>query len=388
MSIQTEVNLPRLLVVDDDADITDYIMTVADENGFSVSCVREFELIFAAIEEFDPDVIFLDLHFKRHDGIEVLHFLAERKSKAKIVLISGLDKSILDSASQIGKQQKLDVIGSLIKPFMIEDIEEKLMLALDTGSRFTSDELQAVLGGGEFILLYQPIMSVKTDGKSLISAVEVRPYWETGEGHSLSLSHSISKLQVSGLLRTFSYSLLKTMFETYREWMINGLNIGIYLDISELDFTDDALLNHLNSTTENLAIPRNQITVGINHATIKQNIDSMRDMLTRLRINGFRVSVETMDTQIEEFDRMLHLPLDELRVSDALVHQIGSNMEAEFNVSTFISIANKKGLAACAAGVDSNATLSFLSNCKCDLALGSYIGKELKAKQVEALIRA
>ena len=388
MSSQTEVLKPRLLIIDDDKDITEYIMAVGEEMEFSVKYVHEFDLAISAIEEFDPDVIFLDLHLKKHDGIEVLNFLAEKKCEAKIVLISGLHKTTLESASLVGKQRKLNIIGTLIKPFMIEDIEEELTLALDTSSRFTSDELQTILGNGEFVLLYQPIMPVKIDGKSVIAGVEVKPHWETEAGHSLSPSQFIPPLRDSNYLQTFSYLLVDKTFESVKYWITSDLNIGITFNITELDLSDITWLNHLNDATENLAIPRNQITISISYHAIKHRLDSVLAILTRLRISGFRVSIETVESDIEELDKILHLPIDELRVRDVFVDQIGSNMETEFNVSTLISIANKMGLSTCAAGVDSYIKLSFLNDCGCKFALGPFIGKELNAKEVAPFIRA
>lgn len=141
MSTHTEKFQSRLLIIDDDEDIAEYIMTVGEEMGFSATCVHEFDFVISSIKDFDPDVIFLDLHLEKHDGIEVLNILAEEKCEAKIVLISGLDSAALELASQVGKQRMLNMSGTLLKPFMIEDIEEELTRARDTSSHFTSDEL-------------------------------------------------------------------------------------------------------------------------------------------------------------------------------------------------------------------------------------------------------
>lgn len=231
-------------------------------------------------------------------------------------------------------------------------------------------------------------MLVKNDGNFVIAGVEVKPYWETEGSLSLSPpSQFIPSLLENNLLQVFSYLLIDKSFESYNNWIINDLNISITLNISTFDVSNMAWLNHPNSATEELSAPRSQITISINYATIQHSADSMLDTITRLRINGYRLSIETAETNIEELDKILHLPLDELRVSDMLVTQIGSNMEAEFNVSTLISMASKMGLSVCACGVESQKTLSFLYGCGCNSALGNYLGKELKAQQVEKYVR-
>ena len=45
-----------------------------------------------------PDIVILDLVMPQIDGIELLRFLAERASKARILIISGFDPKVLDAA--------------------------------------------------------------------------------------------------------------------------------------------------------------------------------------------------------------------------------------------------------------------------------------------------
>ena len=104
MRIEFETGkLPRLLVIDDDEGITDFIKNVTEEMNFSVNCVHDYESIGNTYNEFNPDIIFLDLCLPGYDGVEVLHFLADMGCKSKIFLISGIDKITLNSAGDVGK---------------------------------------------------------------------------------------------------------------------------------------------------------------------------------------------------------------------------------------------------------------------------------------------
>jgi len=73
--------------------------------------------------------------------------------------------------------------------------------------------------------------------------------------------------------------------------------------------------------------------------------------LTRLRISGFSIALDSMGADIEELDELLHIPFNEHRLKKILVNQIGKNMEVEFNVSTLISQAEKRDIQTCAVGV-------------------------------------
>ena len=89
----------RLLVIDDEPAICDFVKEVAEESGFEVVIAANFDQFGAAYGSFEPSVIVLDLRMPEVDGIELLRFLAEEKCRAHILLMSGLDQKVLHTTS-------------------------------------------------------------------------------------------------------------------------------------------------------------------------------------------------------------------------------------------------------------------------------------------------
>lgn len=135
----TNYQFRKLLIVDDNKDITDLIEEVARVAGYDVQSVNEFRELKEAYRRFMPDLIFLDLDLgvdgdmdmseKGYDGLSVFNFLAEVESRAMIVLISGMDKEKIKTTKNIGTEMNLNVVGSFSKPFSIDRID-KLLLKL------------------------------------------------------------------------------------------------------------------------------------------------------------------------------------------------------------------------------------------------------------------
>lgn len=127
----------KLLIVDDNKDITDLIEEVARVAGYDVAVVNDFRELKETYRNFLPDLIFLDLDLgldsdmdmseKGYDGLAVFNFLVEVESRSMIVLISGMDNEKIRLTKNIGKEMNLNVVESFSKPFSIDRIDQLLL---------------------------------------------------------------------------------------------------------------------------------------------------------------------------------------------------------------------------------------------------------------------
>lgn len=129
------LNEDRLLIIDDNEDIADILEEIGLDAGYSVNSVYKPELVQTTYREFKPTVIFLDLgliedEFSKgfgDEGLDVLRFLSEEKSKARIVIISGKSRRKRELTQIQGQNLHLQMVGHVSKPFDIEKIELMLI---------------------------------------------------------------------------------------------------------------------------------------------------------------------------------------------------------------------------------------------------------------------
>jgi DNA-binding response OmpR family regulator len=119
----------RLLVVDDDPNLTTLIRTVAMAQGFEVRVVNEAHAFKAAYSTFAPSVIALDLVMPCMDGFEVMNYLRSHPCEARIILLSGADATCLHMAEEMGSVYGLKIAGVLFKPFRVADLRRLLVEA-------------------------------------------------------------------------------------------------------------------------------------------------------------------------------------------------------------------------------------------------------------------
>jgi DNA-binding response OmpR family regulator len=117
---------PRLLVVDDEPVLAEYIASAAVECGYEpilTSDDRQFRDEFLASR---PHVVALDLGMPGMDGVELLRFLADEQFQLPVLIISGFDRRVLDSAFRLGEALGLNMVGPIEKPARLEELEELL----------------------------------------------------------------------------------------------------------------------------------------------------------------------------------------------------------------------------------------------------------------------
>jgi DNA-binding response OmpR family regulator len=116
----------RLLVIDDEQSICDFVKRVAEVEGFEVTTVVTHDQFNAAYDSFNPTAILLDLVMPQVDGIALLEKLADRQCKAKLLIMTGYHPELLKSGARIGDGYDLDMRGTLHKPFGIADLQAAL----------------------------------------------------------------------------------------------------------------------------------------------------------------------------------------------------------------------------------------------------------------------
>jgi len=117
---------PRLLLVDDEPALADFIANAARLCGFEAILTSDdgqFREQFLAVR---PDMVVLDLGMPGMDGIELLRFLAAEDFRSPVLIISGFDRRVLESAFRLGEALGLAMVGPLEKPVRLETLEALL----------------------------------------------------------------------------------------------------------------------------------------------------------------------------------------------------------------------------------------------------------------------
>lgn len=117
---------PRLLLIDDEPALADFLASAAKESGFDPVIAKHDEQFRAAFLDCTPDMVALDLGMPGMDGVELIRFLASNGYSAPVLIVSGFDRRVLESAFRLGEALGLTMVGPVEKPIRFDALEEML----------------------------------------------------------------------------------------------------------------------------------------------------------------------------------------------------------------------------------------------------------------------
>lgn len=112
---------PKILVVDDEPDITASFQSFFGKRGFLVNTAASGKDALDIIKTSKPDLVFLDLTLPEMSGKEILEALRKFDKKTKVIIVTG---HTLESEKEDKEFQTLGISAYLNKPVILETLED------------------------------------------------------------------------------------------------------------------------------------------------------------------------------------------------------------------------------------------------------------------------
>lgn len=384
---------PTLLVADDEADIADIIQAVGEDLGFEVTCVLEGLEVVALVDRLNPDVICLDLRMPGADGVEIIRELGNRHCASNIILMSGMDQRTLSSVQTLGREHALEIGSTLTKPMSIDAIEAALR-PFAGGRKHTAD-IPKFTKASSFdyglTIYYEPELVLKPQNESNVPRIRVVPRWRNDDGEYLEESRFHDWIVKTGVVKGIARLMLDSALETLRVWGNQSFSPQLSLRLhagwlKELDMPDV-----LAEIVDSFCVPRELVAIEVDEDAVTHEHNSIVDVLSRLRIKGFKISICIAREGEDILSQLDHLPVDTLVIDMSYLSNRPDflhNMETEFLYSSMTSIINHKGIVTCASNVNSGEILTFLRRCDINSVRGSHIHAPVTSDSILPLYKA
>ena len=388
------IGKPRMLVVDDEPGICDFISFAGQSAGYDVVATCEPEQ-FETLYSPHINLVVLDLSMPHVDGIELIRFLVNKQSKAAIILVSGLDAGVLGSAQSLALGQGLNVIGSIHKPIALNDLEvlmgkatrkkthnvapEENLSPQGTDELPSIAELRQAIEEMDLFVVYQPKIEMNTRS---MAGVEALVRWHHTQKGTIPPAMFIPFAERHGLIGELTTLVITKALEQMGKWHAEGLDFKISINMSARTLTDlefpDLLLSHVLSQN----LKPEQLIIEITETSVLNNLMESLDILTRLRMKGFGLSIDDYGTGYSSMQQLQKIPFSELKLDQSFVMQSDTREEARAIVESTVDLGRRLGMTVVAEGIETSTVWNLLSDLGCDQAQGFLMGRPLRGEDV------
>jgi EAL domain-containing protein (putative c-di-GMP-specific phosphodiesterase class I) len=369
----------RIAIFHDDSDVADSIAALATQADLEP--IRPASLTDLDLTLHDPltAAVVLDLVGPKSGGFELIERIANAASHPQVIVVTALDAKTADSIQRLGNAK-----GLKLRVFKKDGDAAELRHFVATLERrdlhFGLEHLDDAISRKLLHVEYQPKVPLTSGAEEF--SVEALCRLKHPQFGNVYPDQFIPMAEKHGLIGKLTDWVACQAFRDLNMWQESGVLIRLALNVSpELLKSPDWCEQFMRRCAEFRVEPA-RITLEITESQSGATLDVALDVLTRLRLKGFSLSIDDFGTGFSSLATLYKLPFSELKIDKSFTFDLQESEEARALIESTIGMAQRLGLKVVAEGVESEAVFRELRLMGCQHAQGYFISKSIPAGRV------
>ncbi len=389
----------RVVVLDDSEPIAQSVAVMARARGWDARAVTHEAEFQDLIRAAPPEVIILDLQLGDSDGIEQLRFLRNVSYRGAIVLMSGFDARVLESARRVGDALGVAVVGAIEKPAgalkvgeVLAAIEGNPIPAASPNVRrqpvawsVTPADVAAALDADRMKLHLQPIVDARDNS---VTAAEALIRWQDPVLGEVAPERFIAAAeQDTALIDRLTMWVIEAAVGCH-QWLAGcGLEVRMSVNVSGHSLRGRDFPDRIAAVLGRMSAPLGAIGLEITESAAINDLEASADVLTRLRLKGLLVALDDFGTGHWSLTSLRQLPFSAIKIDKSFVAEVETSEESLSIVRSVVKLARDLGLDSVAEGVASAGTARLAIGLGINYLQGYYFGQPLPVEEFAAWLR-
>lgn len=379
-----------ILVIDDEPFVLGMVIRILNKLGYiNVDTANNGSVALGKLITVDTpyELIICDLNMPEMDGVAFMGHAHESGFTGGMILLSGEDTRMLETALGLAKVHELNVLGALKKPLQLKEIEE----LLDGFEPNLSEEHhlvpeksiseQDLLDGiklstnNKLHLVYQPKVSVQTGE---IVGVETLARWWNRDRGVLGPAAFIPIAESSGHIDSLTNLIYIGALEQAAEWADQGRKLRTAVNFSVHSFSNSEFCQFILSAEAKYGLGPDNFVLEITETQAMSLPTDCLEALMTLRLKKFGLSIDDFGTGNSSLVQLKNIPFTEMKIDRAFVHGAAKDHSALAILETSISLAKKLGMEIVAEGAETREDWDLAEKLGCDYVQGFYCAKPMR----------
>lgn len=242
-------------------------------------------------------------------------------------------------------------------------------------------ELRQALERGQFELVYQPKLNLRTN---LITGVEALLRWRSPQKGLVSPAGFIPVLEETGLIVPVGAWVLQAACEQAAAWARAGMSLTMAVNLSPRQFHDRGLTAAIQSALDDSGLPASQLELEVTESLLLEDSANNQTTLTNIKQMGIHISLDDFGTGYSSLAYLKRFPLDTLKIDRSFVKDVGVSHDDTAIVRAVVALARSLRLTVVAEGVETLEQLGFVREALCEQAQGYFVSRPMEAAAFEA----
>ena len=302
--------------------------------------------------------------------------------ESAFVIMSVEEERILETAGMLAEGQGLHLLGTVPKPLTIEKLEPLLARIRNIPGKNAlgaplapESDLRAAFVGNELTLMYQPKVSLRSGE---FAGAEALVRWKHP---TLGLFQPAAFIPI--IEESDDYSAMLTEFclceaiACAGRWTAAGQPLSIAINLSPHAFDRLDLPERVEALAKDANVSPDHITLEVTETQIERDAVRMIDVATRLRLKGFRLSIDDFGTGQSGLVKLQTLPFNELKIDRRFVDGCASSAAKRAVVQASLALSQSLRMVSVAEGVQQRPDWDLLTELGCDVMQGFFIARPM-----------
>ncbi len=247
-------------------------------------------------------------------------------------------------------------------------------------------ELRKALENDEFVLYFQPKVSIKSER---IEEVEALIRWRHPEKGLILPDDFIPFAEETGLILKIGQWVFEESVRQIKKWQDDGTTRQIHsvaINVSPSQFKQPRFVEEIKNTVRRCNIPPSMIELELTENIMLDNTDGAIDKIRELESFGIKIALDDFGTGYSSLSYLKYLPVSIIKIDRSFITDLKHNQNSLMIVKTIISIAKSLNLTVVAEGVESQEELKMLEELECDFYQGFFCEKAVPADEIRQLL--
>ncbi len=261
--------------------------------------------------------------------------------------------------------------------FYTEDLTRYASRRLELETR-----LRRALAQNEFVLYYQPVLSV-SDGRLLGAEALVR--WIPADGEVVSPADFIPITEETGLIVPIGEWVLHEACRQARQWLDAGYAFEtMAVNLSVVQLLRQDIHDLLRRALEETGLPAQRLELEITESKLMEQGEKTASMFDELKRLGVRLAIDDFGTGYSSLAYLKRFAIDKLKIDRSFIKDLADDCNDFAIASAIVAMAHALDIDVQAEGVESAAQLELLSTLGCGTYQGYLCSPPIPAEKFEA----